>query len=289
MFGRQGAPGGTIEAVRCGVSVPNVGDLEMLLELGTATESAGWDGFFLWDQIRLFTDMTVAVHDPWVVLAALAERTERIRIGTLITPIARRRPWKLARETVTLDHLSGGRLVLGVGLGFPPDAEFELLGEDPDPRVRAAKLDEGLEILTRLWSGERVDHAGEHFRVRDTTFAPAPVQRPRIPIWVGGVWPNRGPFRRAARWDGVYPLAFDPSGEMVPLPAETYPELLAAIAADRTSGGPFDVLAGGIANGDAAVVAPFEDVGATWWIESDEGVQGWERRMLDRIRGGPPA
>lgn len=275
--------------MRYGINVPNIGELDVLLELGTQTEAGGWDGFFLWDQIRLFTDMTVAVHDPWVVLAAIADRTERVRIGTLITPIARRRPWKLARETVTLDHLSGGRLVLGVGLGFPPDAEFELLGEDPDPIVRAGKLDEGLEVLTRLWAGEPVNYEGRHFRVRETRFDPTPVQRPRIPIWVGGVWPNPGPFRRAARWDGVFPLGLDERGEMAGLPAERYADVLAAIAGHRTAEGPFDVLAGGIANGDHAVVAPFEDAGATWWIESDEGMPGWEERMLERIRGGPPA
>ncbi|MGZ8603714.1 MAG: LLM class flavin-dependent oxidoreductase [Actinomycetota bacterium] len=274
--------------MRFGISVPNIGDLPTLLELGTTTEAMGWDGFFLWDHIRFMKEFPVSVFDPWVVLAAVAERTGRIRLGPLVTPLARRRPWKVARETVTLDHLSGGRLILGVGLGYPADAEFELLGEDPDARVRAEKLDEGLEILTRLWSGEPVSFDGRHHHVRDTTFAPAPLQRPRIPIWVAGAWPNPAPFRRAARWDGVYPLGLDSGGQMRPLEAEAYPGMLAAIAAHRTSSDPFDVLATGVADGDRAAVAPFERAGATWWIESDDGGPGWEGRMLERVRSGPP-
>jgi alkanesulfonate monooxygenase SsuD/methylene tetrahydromethanopterin reductase-like flavin-dependent oxidoreductase (luciferase family) len=274
--------------VRYAVNVPNVGDLGGLIELAVQAEAGGWDGFFLWDQMGFMVDVPVTVYDPWVVLSAVAERTRRIRIGTMITPLARRRPWKLARETVTLDHLSGGRLVLGVGLGYPPDADFELLGEDPDPRVRASRLDEGLEVLTGLWSGEPLDFDGAHYHVRRTRFLPRPVQRPRIPIWVAGGWPTRAPFRRAARWDGVYPLGLDPGGEMVPLGAEAYPELLRYVERHRTDATPFEVVASGTADGDRSVVAGFAEVGATWWIESDEGVPGWEARMLARIRAGPP-
>jgi alkanesulfonate monooxygenase SsuD/methylene tetrahydromethanopterin reductase-like flavin-dependent oxidoreductase (luciferase family) len=196
--------------VRYGLSLPNIGDLDLLLELGVEAERHGWDGFFLWDQMGFLKGVEVPVFDPWVALAALAERTERIRLGTMVTPIARRRPWKLARETVTLDHLSRGRLILGVGLGFPPDADFELLGEDPDERVRAAKLDEGLEVLARLWSGEEVGFEGEHYRVRETRFLPSP-SRSRDPglgrrdVATSAVPPG-GPL------DGVYPIAVSPSG-----------------------------------------------------------------------------
>lgn len=274
--------------MRFGVSVPNMGDLDALVEMGVEADRAGWDGFFVWDQMRLMPDVPVPLFDPWVLLAAIAVRTERVRVGTLITPIARRRPWKLARETVTLDHLSGGRLILGVGLGYPPDADFELLGEDADPRIRAARLDEGLEVLTRLWSGDPVDFDGDHFHVHETRFLPTPVQRPRIPIWVGGGWPTRGPFRRAARWDGVYPLGLDADGELVPLGARAYPELLEYVGRYRTNPTPLEVVASGVADGDPAVVAPFAEVGATWWVESDEGAPGWEERMADRVRGGPP-
>jgi alkanesulfonate monooxygenase SsuD/methylene tetrahydromethanopterin reductase-like flavin-dependent oxidoreductase (luciferase family) len=274
--------------VRYGLSVPNVGDLDVLLELGSEAEAAGWDGFFLWDHIRFLRGVPVTVFDPWVALAAIAERTERIHLGPMATPVARRRPWKLARESVTLDHLSRGRLILGVGLGFPPDAEFALLGEDPDDRVRARKLDEGLEVLSALWSGEVVEHDGEHFHVHDTQFLPPPLQRPRVPVWVAGTWPYRAPFRRAARWDGVFPQGLDEDGRMVALPAERYPELLAFVREHRTVDAPFEVVASGIADGERRVVEPFVEVGATWWFESDEGYPGWEERMLERIRHGPP-
>jgi alkanesulfonate monooxygenase SsuD/methylene tetrahydromethanopterin reductase-like flavin-dependent oxidoreductase (luciferase family) len=275
--------------VRYGVSVPNIGELDQLLELGTAADASGWDGFFVWDQMLLTKDSPVRVYDPWVTLAAVAERTARIRLGTMVTPIARRRPWKLARETVTLDHLSNGRLILGVGLGFPPEADFEPLGESADARVRAAKLDEGLEVLTGLWSGEEVGFEGEHFHVRGARFLPVPVQRPRIPVWVAGVWPNRGPFRRAARWDGVYPIGSDDEGEMRPLAAHEYPEVLAFIGERRQADdGGFDVVASGVADGDPRVVDPFAAVGVTWWMETDEGAPGWEERLLRRVRSGPP-
>jgi alkanesulfonate monooxygenase SsuD/methylene tetrahydromethanopterin reductase-like flavin-dependent oxidoreductase (luciferase family) len=274
--------------VRYGINVPNIGGLDLLVDLATAAESSGWDGFFLWDQMLLTTELPVPVFDPWVTLAAIAARTERIRLGTMITPISRRRPWKLARETVTLDHLSGGRLTLGVGLGVPAEADFEPFGEATDPRVRAARLDEGLEVLAGLWSGEPVDVEGEHFRVR-ARFSPVPVQRPRIPVWVAGVWPNRGPFRRAARWDGVYPLGSDDDGEMRPLHADEYPAVLAFIGERREmGGGTFDVVAAGVADGDPGVVDAYAEVGATWWMESDEGDAGWEGRMAARVRAGPP-
>src|SRR5689334_13471095 len=174
-------------------------------------EAAGWDGFFLWDHVILWPTPTC---DPWVALAAVALATERVRIGPLVTPLPRRRITKLARETVTLDHLSNGRLVLGVGIGLGP-WEWEYLGEETDLRTRGAMLDEGLELLTKLWSGEPVMHEGRFYTCRGdkgpndptpipTPFLPRPVQ-PRIPVWVAGTWPKKPPFRRAARWDGVVP------------------------------------------------------------------------------------
>jgi alkanesulfonate monooxygenase SsuD/methylene tetrahydromethanopterin reductase-like flavin-dependent oxidoreductase (luciferase family) len=274
--------------MRFALSVPNIGELDRLLDLASEAEAGGWDGFFVWDQMGFSTAFAAAVLDPWVTLAAVATRTERIRIGTMVTPVARRRPWKLARETVTLDHLSRGRLILGVGLGYPADADFEIVGEDADERVRAGRLDEGLEVLTGLWTGEPVEFDGEHLHVHGARFLPTPLQRPRIPIWVGGAWPRRAPFRRAARWDGVFPLGLDGEGNLRELRAEAYPELLDYVARHRTSAGPFDVVASGVAGGDPAVVAPFERAGATWWVESDEGAPGWDDRMLERARGGPP-
>ncbi len=273
--------------MRFGVSVPNIGEVEPLITMGVEADRAGWDGFFVWDQIRLMPDVPVPVFDPWVLLAAIAARTSRVRIGTLVTPLARRRPWKLARETVTLDHLSGGRLILGVGLGYPPDAEFEMLGEDPDVRVRAAKLDEGLEVLTRLWTAEPVTFEGRHVRVRGVRFDPTPVQRPRIPIWVGGMWPNRAPFRRAARFDGVVPIKVDEAGMPGNLEPSELAEVVAYVRRHRATDEPFEVVHGGRA--DASAIADSEAAGATWYL-SDAGVEGpgWEEPTLELIRRGPP-
>lgn len=274
--------------MRYGVSVPNIGELDTLVQMGVEADRSGWDGFFVWDQIRLMADVPVPLFDPWVLLAAIAVRTERVRIGTLITPVARRRPWKLARETVTLDHLSGGRVVLGVGLGYPPDAEFERLGEDPDDRVRAAKLDEGLEVLTRLWTGQPVDFVGAHLQVRGMRFDPTPVQRPRIPIWVGGMWPNRAPFRRAARFDGVVPIKVNEHGMPGNLEPSELAEVVAYVRQHRGTDDPFEVVHGGRA--DPVAIRASEAAGATWYL-ADAGVEGpgWEEPTLELIRSGRPS
>jgi alkanesulfonate monooxygenase SsuD/methylene tetrahydromethanopterin reductase-like flavin-dependent oxidoreductase (luciferase family) len=275
--------------MRYAINVPNIGELDRLVALGVAADEAGWDGFFVWDQMRLMTDVPVTVFDPWIVLAAVASRTQRIRLGTMITPLARRRPWKLARETVSLDHLSRGRLILGVGLGYPPDADFELLGEDPDARVRAERLDEGLEILVRLWSEERFDFEGRHYHLRDAEFHPGPLQRPRPPIWVGGAWPNRGPFRRAARFDGVVPMTFGPNGTPAEVPPPMLAEIVAYVRKHRAIEEPFDVVAGGVGL-DPEEVAAFEAAGTSWYVPTTP-VQGpgWEDAAEQMIRGGPGA
>lgn len=273
--------------MRYGISVPNIGVVDRLVELGVEADRAGWDGFFLWDHMRFARGFPIPVFDPWVALGAIAARTERIRLGTLVTPLARRRPWKVARETVTLDHLSGGRAIFGVGLGYPPDADFELLGEDRDDRVRAARLDEGLEVLTRLWSGEPFGFEGEHFHVRETAFHPTPVQQPRIPIWVAGMWPARAPFRRAARFDGVVPIGVDERGLPASLPARALAEVVAYVREHRTTDEPFEVVAGGSPDPEDVVAA--RGSGATWYLPS-AGVErpGWEVPTLELVRRGPP-
>ena len=169
-----------------GIYVPNFGDetsVRSLATLAQEAEAARWDGFFIWDHILYSTSKSVQMVDPWIALTAMAMITERIRIGTKVTPIPRRHPWKLARETVSLDHLSGGRLILGVGLGEPPEAEFAQFGEEADVRVRAAKLDEGLDILSGLWGGKPFRYDGTHYHMQKTVFQPAALQVPRIPVW----------------------------------------------------------------------------------------------------------
>jgi alkanesulfonate monooxygenase SsuD/methylene tetrahydromethanopterin reductase-like flavin-dependent oxidoreductase (luciferase family) len=195
--------------MRYGINVPNFGDYfhpNTLADLAVEAEKAGWDGFFVWDHLTGYGD----VCDTTIALATIAVRTEHIRFGAMITPLPRRRPWKVAREMISLDHLSDGRLVVGVGLGNPP-SEFESFGEDVNAKLRAQKLDDGLNILLGLWSGKPFSYYSTHYQLDGVEYIPRPVQRPRIPIWVGGFWPNKKPMRRAARYDGVYPLRIWPS------------------------------------------------------------------------------
>src|SRR5580658_3833052 len=196
--------------MRFGLSFPlacQLSDVAAVAELAKEAEIAGWDGVFVWDHLKLIG--TPSLADPWVALALIAQATQRIRFGTLVTPLFRRNPAKLAFETVTLDHLSQGRLILGVGLGSDLFGEISAFGGPLDDRVRAQMLDEGLAVLMGLWSGEPFSFSGTYFKVNDTCFLPAPVQFPRIPIWVAGTWPKRPPFRRAARYDGVIPVTGD--------------------------------------------------------------------------------
>ena len=235
-------------------------DPALLAELAAGAEENGWDGFFLWDHIA-YRSPVRAVADPWIAMSAIACATERVRIGALITPLSRRRVQKVARETVTLDRLSAGRLVFGVGLGSERNGELEPFGEVVDPRQRARLLDERLERLTELWSGE---------------FEPPPVQQPRIPVWVGGVWPNRRPLRRAARWDGLFP-------DKVPEP-DALAELAGEVRELRgEADSPYDVV---IANPPGVEPGPWEAAGATWCL-TDFGSAPREAEVREVIAAGP--
>ena len=281
--------------MRHAVNVPNFedyGDVRTVAALAADAEAAGWDGFFVWDHLAFVKAWKLRIADPWLLLAGVALATERLRLGPMVTPLARRRPWKVARETVTLDRLSGGRLVLGVGLGEPPEDEYGSFGEPTDAKVRAAMLDEGLEVLTRLWSGETVSFSGRHYRVDEVAFQPTPVQRPRIPIWVAGAWPRRGPLRRAARFDGSAPLKVDDQGELVPLDADDVRGLLAVVGELRQDDGPFDLLVGGISPEDPAAardqLAELAEAGVTWWQETVDPRQTDLDAFRRRVRQGPP-
>ena len=276
--------------MRCGVGLPNIGDYgdpDLLVDLAGTAERAGWDGVFLWDHV-VYREPGWPAADPYVTAGAIAATTERVRIGVLITPLSRRRPWKVARETASLDVLSGGRLVVGTGLGSQAEAEFAAFGDDPDPRVRAERLDEGLEILTGLWGGEPFSHDGRHFRVAETVFLPRPLQRPRPPIWIAGRWPARRPFRRAARYDGVFPTFEGVGHAEMPTP-ERLAEAVAYTRTHRETAAPFDVVLEGQSNGpDPARVAPYEAAGLTWWIEKLGWFRGPVEAMRERIERGPP-
>jgi len=278
--------------MRYGFFLPNFGpfgDPRVLVDLAVEAERSGWDGFFIWDHILFDDGSPQAVVDPWVTLTAVAGATSRIRFGALMTPLARRRPWVLARETASLDVLSGGRLVFGAGLGFPPHAEFGLFGEEPDDRVRAEKLDEGLAILDGLWSGADFEFSGVHHQVGRTRFLPAPTQRPRPPVWIAGWWPHRRPFRRAARWDGVFPELV---GGAIPTP-EDLAAMLSYVGEHREAAGRFDAVINGYTPvGGAAgaeIVEPYIERGLTWWLERIEPARMFSvEEARERIRSGPP-
>jgi alkanesulfonate monooxygenase SsuD/methylene tetrahydromethanopterin reductase-like flavin-dependent oxidoreductase (luciferase family) len=265
--------------VKHGLFLPpfgSFGDPATLVDLAVAAEAAGWDGFFLWDHLLHRVDGPYV--DAWIALAAIAARTERIRFGPMVTPVPRRRPWKLAREAVSADHLSGGRLVLGVGIGTDHSREFSAFGEARDDRTHAELLDEGLEIITRLWGGDVVRHQGRHYTVDGVRFLPRPVQQPHIPIWCGAHWPHRRPLRRAARYDGVIPV-----GNLAPADLTT---LVGEITAHRTSDAPFDVA---IPSWTATSPATaYESAGATWWLEGFHADTPFEAARTAVERGPEP-
>ena len=272
------------------INIPNFGDFadpRAVADLAQRAEAAGWDGLFIWDHVTYAKRLLYEIGDPWVLLTAAALATRRIRLGTMITPVARRRVSKLAREVTTLDRLSGGRMVLGVGLGAPADDEFGSFGDTTDPRLLAARLDEGLTALNLLWSGEPVTFRGTHITIDDVAFRPVPIQRPRVPIWVGGNWPNKAPMRRAARWDGAVP-SLDLSAVRDAQPPDTTTVRAQHAFLQRCrdeageGGGPFDLVAGGMspAGTDAAhdLFGSLQEAGATWWQEC----MPWDER-LDRV------
>ncbi len=275
------------------------GDAPVLAELAHEAEDAGWDGFFLWDQVAK-TTLTPTIDpmvDPWVALAAIALRTNNIRLGTLITPLPRRRPWKVAREALSLDHLSGGRLVFGAGLGGGY-YDFAALGETPDLKVLAGMLDEGLQVLTGLWSGEPFHFEGTYYHIQEAQFLPRPLQVPRIPIWLAATWPFRAPFRRALRWDGVFPQGHDLTLTAMLSPQQVE-EIVRFLAAQPGYTTPFEIIHSGISMGldagrDAELVASYARAGVTWWVEKivPERWGSWTHwpleTMRQRIRLGPP-
>lgn len=286
--------------MRYSVNIPNFGDFadaRTVAKVATAAEEAGWDALFVWDHVVHDKNRRRGqpFGDPWILLTAAALATSRLRLGTLVTPVARRRPEQLARQVATLDALSGGRVIFGAGLGGPIEDEFASFGDTTDPAVLADRLDEGLGLLSRYWSGERVDHDGTHYRVRDTALLPPTVQRPRPPVWIAGYWPNRRPMRRAARWDGAVPLFESARHGHAPSPDEVR-DLVAYVATQRSGRAdePFDVVVGGASDPATArtLIEPLRDAGATWWDEREVQTNPGHYRLepvLRRVEAGPPA
>lgn len=265
------------------------GDALTAANFAREAEQSGWDGFFVWEPVWGI--------DAWVSLAAAAMVTDRIRLGTMITPVSRMKPWKLASESVTLDHLSNGRVILSVGLGAI-DTGFEAFGEVTDRKQRAELLDEGLEILTGLWKGQPFEYQGDHYRVKKTDFMPPPppVQQPRIPIWVVGAWKRQKSMQRAIRYDGLLPNIMDEQTGSVRMGAPTPEEIRQIrdwVEVNRADRSGFDLVVEGQTPGDdpiraKEIILPYAQAGATWWIEAM-----WDSEDLDavlrRVRQGPAA
>jgi alkanesulfonate monooxygenase SsuD/methylene tetrahydromethanopterin reductase-like flavin-dependent oxidoreductase (luciferase family) len=274
------------------------GDARTAAELAELAEQHGWDGFFCWEAIWGI--------DPWICLSAAAVRTERIRLGTMLTPLPRRRPWELANQTSTLDNLSAGRVTLSAGLGVAGEEVFWLFEDDPGRKVRAEMMDEGLEMLQHLWSGQTFDYEGKHYRSRRLDrdpmppVAPPPVQQPRIPVWMVGAWPRPKSMRRAARWDGWLPNYAPPGGGRGELTPDVLAEAVEWIRKERAGNGldmsGYDIVMEG--NTDptdpaaaAEKVRPWSEAGANWWLEADwsdmDPVRAREAAER-RLRAGPP-
>jgi alkanesulfonate monooxygenase SsuD/methylene tetrahydromethanopterin reductase-like flavin-dependent oxidoreductase (luciferase family) len=279
--------------VQYGVSLPTggeCGDPAFLVELAEHAEATGWDGVFLEDYVCYAGDPAAPTCNTWIALAAMAARTERIRLGTEVTPLTRRRPWNVAREAAGIDQLSGGRMILGVGLGdtgeaVGVDASFVRFGEESAARTRGEMLDEALEIVAGLWTGRPFSFQGKHFAVEDVTFVPSPVQQPRIPIWIGGGYPNPRPTRRAARWDGSC-LYKETHGR----PWENMtPDDVRALR-DAAGGRPYTIAVGGSGRGDdwdteRDHIRAVAKASADWWIEWVP--PGDREAMLESVLRGP--
>lgn len=272
------------DRMRFGITVPNFGDYgepDALVTAARAAEAAGWDGFFVWDHIVIADRVPVA--DPWVALGAIAQATDRLRIGPMVAAVPRHRPWVLARQCVSLDRLSGGRFVLGVGIGHPPDVEFGTFGEPTDARTRADVLDESLAVVEGMWSGAPFSFRGDHFEVAETRFAPPPLQSPRIPIWVAAMLPNRRPLRRAARFDGVFPIRVD-FHEITP---DEVRETVAYVRAHGADPDVFDVVLSGAPRSADAYEA-LAGAGVTWYL-AGPGEGAGPEDTLAWIEAGPGA
>jgi alkanesulfonate monooxygenase SsuD/methylene tetrahydromethanopterin reductase-like flavin-dependent oxidoreductase (luciferase family) len=253
----------------------------LVARLAAEAEEAGWHGVYVWDHLR-WREPVVEVADPWITLAAVATATERLRFGPMVTPVARRRPAKLARETATLDRLSGGRLTLGVGLGEDRFArEWSITGEELDDRRRARILDESLAVLTAAWSGEPVRHRGEHVTVDGMQFLPRPVQRPGVPVWVAAFPGKAGPLRRAARHDGLFPVNLGHPDQL----AEAV-EQVAARRRELERNGPFDVA---VALPPGTDPAPYAAAGASWYLAEFPPEAVSQAAVRAVVRDGPPA
>jgi alkanesulfonate monooxygenase SsuD/methylene tetrahydromethanopterin reductase-like flavin-dependent oxidoreductase (luciferase family) len=269
--------------MRYGVVMRTDVALPLIAELALEAEASGWDGFFIWDSF--------AGQDPWVLLTTVALRTRHIRFGPMLTAPSRRRPWQLASETATLDHLSDGRVILPLGLGAADDLGFARFGEATDRKIRAELLDETIDILHGLWSGSPFSYVGKHYQLHDAVFQLTPVQSPSIPIWVVGAWPRQKSMRRVLRCDGILPAKMTAGGITYTITPEDIRGIKAYVEVQRRLTTTFDIVLEGETPGDdpaksSAMIEPLAEAGATWWLEdvatapyTTGGVEGVRRRI----------
>ena len=293
------------KAVFVAPTIHEYSEPQNLVELAKMTEEAGWDGFFICDHLLLDPEGYLGLADPSIMLGAIAAVTEKVVIGSMVTPVSRRRPWKLAKEFASLDQLSNGRVRIGAGLGGM-DQEFANFGEDPNKKVLAKKVDEGLAIMEKLHTGEAVSFEGEIYQMSETRLLPRPIQRPRIPVWIAAMLPFKAGQRRSARWDGIMPQVMpeildetqDISGLdmrilMAPSP-EQIEEVVAFTSELRDTNDPFDVVVSSVSYGldkDAvsSKLQAYRDAGTTWWLEwLDCGKPGTLQQVREQILAGPP-
>lgn len=274
-------------ALKFGLALP-YGGARMVAQLAQLAEQAGWDGCFLGDAIWC--------EDPMVALAAAAMTTQRIRLGTMVIPVPLRRPWKLASESVALDRLSDGRLILGLGTGAVWMGWQSFPDEVTDTKARAEMLDESIDILTLLYRRKPFDYLGRHYHLKLTLldeqhYPPKPVQQPRVPLWVVGVWPRMKSMQRVLKCDGLLAEKMNQEGKAEEVTPADIQAMKAYVDANRTLTTPFDIVVGGITAGLAHAqieekLLAWQEAGVTWWVE---GVWGQsEQEAAERIRRGPP-
>jgi len=267
-------------------------DVFEAIKFAKAAEKAGWDAFFVWEP-------TYGI-DAWVTLAAIAVETEKIRLGTLLSPPSRMRPWKLASEAISVDILSKGRITISVGLGAI-DTGYEELGEKTDLKTRAELLDESLDIIHGLWSHKMPNYEGKHYTIKNLFESdffkrhppPKLIQNPFIPIWVVGAWPYEKSMKRAIKYEGIIPTIKNKQGQFEDITPEHIIKIKAYVQENRLKKAPFDIIVEGKSPGDdsiesMSIIKPFADAGATWWIESDWTESNLEQ-LFKRVECGPPS
>ena len=273
--------------MKYGAALP-YGSARSAANLAQIAEASDWDGIFLGDAIWC--------QDPMICLSAAAMVTSRIRLGTMVVPVPLRRPWKLASESVALDHLSNGRLTLGLGAGAIWMGWHAFPDEVTDTKIRAEMLDETIDILDLLYQHKPFDYAGKHYHLKlslldEMHYPPKPLQQPRLPIWVPGIWPRMKSMRRILKCDGLLPQKMNSKGEFEEVTPEDLRQMKAYLDANRTLTNPFDIAIEGKTDGldpaqDRDKLQDWIDAGATWWVEGLWGAT--EEQAAARLRLGPP-